>query len=53
MGLSVNELVAAVESGAIKHGMTFIASQWVKLHKEELVPRRRKVFSARMRGDME
>ncbi|MCH8263901.1 MAG: NUDIX domain-containing protein [Proteobacteria bacterium] len=37
--LSVNELFAAVESGLINNAMTIIASQWLQLHKEELVQR--------------
>ncbi|MCH2357278.1 MAG: NUDIX domain-containing protein [Pseudomonadales bacterium] len=37
--LPVNELFAAVESGLINNAMTIIASQWLQLHKEELVQR--------------
>ena len=37
--LSVNELFAAVEAGLINNAMTIIATQWLQLHKEELVQR--------------
>ena len=37
--LPVNALCAAVDSGLINNAMTIIASQWLQLHKEELVQR--------------
>ena len=37
--LPVNALFAAVDSGLINNAMTIIASQWLQLHKEELVQR--------------